>query len=66
MPAAEKARFRVFADRKVVYDQPVPRNGEAIRLPSGFKARVWQFEIRARAPVYSMHVANLMRELRGV
>ena len=27
---------------------------------------IWQFEIKARAPVYSMHVASTMKELRKV
>jgi hypothetical protein len=65
MPVDQKVRFRVWADRQVVYDQEVPRNGEGVRLPSGFKADIWQFEIKARAPVYSMHVASTMKELKG-
>lgn len=66
MPTDEQVRFRVLADRVVVYDEEVPRNGRPIRLPSGFKADVWQFEIRARAPVYSLHVASTMKELKNV
>jgi hypothetical protein len=65
MPTNQKVRFRVLAGRKVIYDQPVPRNGKGVRLPSGFKADIWQFEIRARAPVYSMHVASTMKELKS-
>jgi hypothetical protein len=61
-----QVRFRVFADRRLVYDQTVPRNGRPVRLPSGFKADIWQFEIRARAPVYSLHVAPTVKELKGV
>jgi len=66
MPTTEKVRFKVYANRRVVYDQVVAKNGRPIRLPSGFKADVWQFEIRARAPVYTMHVASTMKELKGV
>ena len=58
--------MKVFADRRVVYDQQVPRNGRAVRLPSGFKADIWQFELRGRAPIYSLHVASTMKELKGV
>jgi hypothetical protein len=61
-----QVRFRVFADRRLVYDEDVPRNGRPVRLPSGFKADIWQFEIRARAPVYSLHVAPTVKELKGV
>ena len=66
MPRTEKVRFKVYANRRVVYDQLVPKNGRPIRLPSGFKADIWQFEIRARAPVYTMHVASTAKELKGV
>jgi len=65
LPVDQKVRFKVYADRRVVYDQLVPKNGRPIRLPAGFKADIWQFEIRARAPVYSMHVASTVKELRS-
>lgn len=65
MPAAEQVRLRVFANRAVVYDQAVPLNGKPVRLPSGFKTDIWQFEIRSRAPVYSLHIASTEKELRG-
>ena len=64
MPTSEHVRLAVYADRRKVYDQIVPRVGRPVRLPSGFKADVWQFEIKARAPVYSLHVASTMKELR--
>jgi hypothetical protein len=63
--ATSKVRFRVWADRVLVYDQIVPRNGDPVRLPSGFKAAIWQFEITCRAPVYSAHVATSLKELRS-
>jgi hypothetical protein len=66
MPTTEKVRFRVYANRQLVYDQAVPKNGHGVRLGSGFKSQIWQFEIRARAPVYSMHVASTMKELKVV
>lgn len=61
-----RVRFRVWADRVLIYDETVPRNGLGVRLGSGFKADIWQFEIRARAPVYALHVASTMRELSNV
>jgi hypothetical protein len=66
LPAGTRVRFSVWADRRLVYQQDVPRNGRGVRLPSGFKADIWQFEIRARAPVYSLHVASTMKELKAV
>lgn len=65
-PVGEQVRLRVLANRQTVYDQAVPVNGQGIRLPSGFKADIWQFELRARAPVYSLHVASTMKELKAV
>lgn len=61
-----RVRFLVWANRSLIYDQTVPRNGLGVRLPSGLKADIWQFEIRARAPVYALHVATTMRELTNV
>ena len=66
LPTTTKVRLKVKADRQVIYDQIVPLNGRPIRLPSGFKSDVWQFEIRARAPVYSLHVASTVKELKAV
>jgi len=42
----------------------VPR--EIFRLPSGFKAFDYQFEIVSRVPIHSIEVATTMRELKGV
>lgn len=65
IPVGIPAHIRVWADRRLVYDQHVPVNSEAVRLPSGFKATVWQFEISSRAPVFAFHVASTIKELRG-
>jgi len=66
LPVGQQVRLKVWANRFLVYDQEVPRCGQPVRLPSGFKADLWQFEIAARAPVYSLHVASTMKELRSV
>lgn len=65
LAAGVATRMRVWADRTLVYDQTVPANGDPIRLPSGFKALLWQFEVRGRAPVYKLHVASTVKELRA-
>jgi hypothetical protein len=66
MPVTEHVHFTVYAGRNVVYDQTVPKNGAQVRLGSGFKSDIWQFEIRSRAPIYSLHVASTAKELKGV
>jgi len=65
-PLADQVHFKVWANRTLRYDMKVPANGQAIKLPSGFKSDIWQFEIAARAPVYSLHVASSTKELRAV
>lgn len=65
MPTTERVRFRVYCNRQLRYDQVVPKNGRPVRLPSGFKGDIWQFEILCRAPVYVMHVASTAKELKG-
>jgi hypothetical protein len=65
IPMGQKVRVRAWCNRVLVYDQQTPVNGEGVRLPSGFKGEIWQFELRSRAPVYAMHVATTMKELRG-
>jgi len=64
VPAGIPAHLRVWADRRLIYDQNVPKNGEAARLPSGYKATIWQFEITGRAPVFELDVASTIKELR--
>lgn len=66
LPVGEQVHLKVYANRQVVYDQEVPLCGRPVRLPSGFKSDLWQFEIRARAPVYSLHVASTVKELKNV
>jgi hypothetical protein len=67
-PMGEKVRLKIYVNGESVpvYNQVVPRNGRPVRLPSGFKSDIWQFEIQARAPIYSLHVASTVKELRNV
>jgi hypothetical protein len=66
MPTTEKVHLKVWCNRVLQYDYTVPKNGRMVRLKSGFKGDIWQFEIKARAPVYSLHIASSARELKGV
>ena len=66
IPVDQKVRFKVWASRRLVYDQEVQRNGRPIRLPSGYKSDVWQFEVRSRVPIYTIHISTSERELAGV
>jgi hypothetical protein len=63
IPPGVAMHLRVLADRNVVYDHDVPVNGKPVKLPSGFKAAVWQFEISGRAPVFTFQCATSVKEL---
>jgi hypothetical protein len=48
----------------LVYDQPVAASGREFRLPSGFKADIWQLRVTGSAVVQSILLATSVRELR--
>jgi hypothetical protein len=64
-PGGGFAFFRVFADRRLVATLVVQPN-QTMRLPSGFKAHFWQFELISNANTYSIAVAETARELMDV
>ena len=62
----ENIRLKVWADRVLVYDQPIPRSGAEHKLPSGFKCDIWQFEVSGAVRVHNLNVASSSGELAGV
>ncbi len=58
--------FRVYADGELKFCRELRRSGEQFRLPSGFKADMWQVEIEARVQVDSIQIATSPTELKGV
>lgn len=60
------ALFKVYADDVHVYTKELRESGEIFRLPSGFKAQNWQFEIEGRVTVRSIEIASTVRELQSV
>ena len=77
LPAGVNAQFTLYAGpsalvgsnpgpmfRVMVKNLTNPR--EIFRLPSGFKAFNWFFEVLATVPVYSVEIASTMRELKKV
>ncbi len=55
--------FRVYADDQLVMVRELRKSGEQFRLPSGFKADFWQFEVEARVEVENIQVATSPTEL---
>jgi len=58
--------IRVYADDRLVMTRELSRSGEQWRMPSGFKASFWQFEIEAQVEVFSLHAATSPRELENI
>lgn len=58
--------FRAYADGNLVMTRELRQSGQQFRLPSGFKADYWQFEVEARVRVDVIQVATSAKELAGV
>lgn len=62
---ATPIRVRVWANGKLIATRDaVP--GKAFRLPSGFKADVWQMEFEGAARLHKATLATSMAELKGL
>ena len=68
LPAGVNAVFNVYtgANNTLIFSRNLLKNREIFRLPSGFKAFDWQFEIVAQVPIHSIEVGSTMRDLKGV
>jgi len=58
--------IRVYANDELVATREIRTSGEMMRLPSGFKAEYWQFEVTARVTLTDISIASSARELAGV
>lgn len=58
-------RLLVYANGELRFDRVITTQN-MFRLPSGFKADVWQFEIIGNTTVYSLQVAETGKELEAV
>lgn len=66
LPPGVNAIFRIIVHGYVLLEHQMTQQREIFRLPSGFKAFDWQFEIVSRCQVYSVELATTMMELKGV
>lgn len=55
--------LKVYANGVLRLTRQVTGSGDLIRLPSGFKAQFWQFELTGTAQVYSIEIATAAKEL---
>lgn len=57
---------RVYADGRLILTRELRVSGELWRLPSGFLADFWQYEIETRLNVLSVQLASTAKELVSV
>lgn len=57
---------RVYADYNLVLAREIRTSGELMRLPSGFKADHWQFEIETNIKIDSLQFGTSVKELLKV
>jgi hypothetical protein len=57
---------RLYADGNLVVARELRTTGQAFRLPSGFKAIMYQIEIEARVIIHNVQLASTERDLRNV
>lgn len=57
---------RLYADGRHVYTRELRVSGEQFRLPSGFRADFWQWEIEARVEIDNIQAATSPTELRTI
>ena len=56
----------MYADGRLVMTRELRTSGELWRLPSGFKADFWQFEIEAIVEIDNIQAATSPTELAGI
>jgi len=70
-----RSTFRVYAGEysdleqdglKLRFQQEMTDPNQTFRLPSGYKALYWQFEVEGYATVLAIHAASSPRELRAI
>lgn len=65
LPDGAYGRVRVYANRVQIFNELLQPNRQ-IRMPSGFRASVWQVVVISRVPIYSIHLATHGKELAVV
>lgn len=66
LQADQLGLVRVYADGNLVMTRELREDGEFMRLPSGFKAAIYQVEIEARVRINSVELSTSAKELMNV
>jgi hypothetical protein len=62
----DRGVIRFFADNVMVWERPLAKSGELMRLPSGYKATYYEFEIETTWRIHSVEFATSVKELAAV
>lgn len=65
LPPGPVCELIVFANNAIVFRRLV-ESGVVYRLPAGFKAELWQVQVRSRVPVLNIQIAETGKELARV
>lgn len=65
LPPGPVCELTVLASNAVVFRRLV-ESGVVYRLPAGFKAELWQLQVRSRIPVLNIQIAETSKELARV
>jgi hypothetical protein len=63
-PATQYLILKVYADGNLILVREVQKSGELIKLPSGSRYEMWQFELVGQVIVTSLQLAPSVKELR--
>ena len=59
----QRGLCRLYADGRLVFTRELFKSGELWKLPSGFMADFWQYEIETRVKVLNIQIASSAKEL---
>lgn len=67
LPMDVKATIKLYADRALVFTRNLPTlTGELMKLPSGYKASIYQIEVTGRVRIDKIEMASTDKELQAV
>jgi hypothetical protein len=64
LPGDQYLRFRAYADGVLVKDRLLPKSGQMFRMPTGYTADSYQFELEGNLRVENLQIATSPKELR--
>ena len=66
LPADRYGIVRVYANDVLVTTREIRNSYEILRILSGFKADIWQFEIEARVPITNFQVGSSVKAMAAI